>query len=213
MIVQADRETPRALHCSRFAARGGATMSDVALSRAVRIGTPRSGHGGRRRSRNVTSTVPRPVVPIAESPSSQAVAGRVRTSVTCEIHLRLLVADDRAEDVPTTVVYSPADPYAVHATMHVASGPVEWVLSRDLLHDGLSLACGVGDLHVAPGTDDHGVAFVSIELSTPHGHAILLADASELSAFLAGTFRAVPLGCESAHIDIDAALASLVAGD
>lgn len=135
------------------------------------------------------------------------------TSVTCEMHLRLLVAGGDAQVIPTTLVYSPADPYAVHATMTVPDGPVEWILSRDLLHDGLRLPCGVGDLHVAPGMDERGRPFVAIELGSPDGHAVLQADAQELSRFLADTLNAVPLGAESACLDIDAALASLIAED
>lgn len=134
-------------------------------------------------------------------------------SVTCEIVLRLLVAGNGAVAVPTTLVYNPADPYAVHATMHAASGSVEWIFSRDLLHRGLRRPCGVGDVHVAPATGAHRRAVVSIELSTPDGEAVLHADTSDLAAFLTSTFLAVPRGCESAHLDIDAALAFLVAGN
>jgi hypothetical protein len=135
------------------------------------------------------------------------------TSLTRQIHLRLLVAAGGAATVPTTVAYNSADPYAVRATMHTPDGPVEWILSRDLLHDGLQQPSGVGDLQVAPGTDERGRALLSIELNTPDGHAVLQADALEISTFLADTFRAVPLGDESAHLDIDAALALLVAGN
>lgn len=135
------------------------------------------------------------------------------TSVTCEIRMHLLGAGDGAWTVPTTLVYSAADPYAVQATMHIPSGPVDWIFSRELLHGGLRRPCGLGDLHVAPGVDEHSRAFVSIELSTPDGHAALHADAADISAFLAGTFLVVPLGDESAHLDIDAALMFLVAGN
>lgn len=134
------------------------------------------------------------------------------TEVTCEIRMHL-VAGEHTWTVPTTLVYSAADPYAVHAAMEISSGPVGWVFSRELLHDGLQAPSGVGDLHVAPGTDTDGRGFVSIELSTPDGDAVLRADAADISAFLADTFRAVPLGNESAHLDIDAVLAFLVAGD
>jgi sporulation and cell division protein SsgA len=135
------------------------------------------------------------------------------TSVTCEIHLRLLVDADSAETVPTTLAYRPSDPYAVYLTVHTTSGPVEWIFARELLHDGRHRPAGVGDLHVAPGTDENGLAHVSIELRTPDGDAILHADPEDISAFLADTFLAVPPGRESALLDIDAALAILFARD
>lgn len=132
------------------------------------------------------------------------------TSVTCEIRLHLLVSEDDAWAVPTTLSYRPADPYAVHATMNTASESIDWVFSRELLHDGLRHPCGVGDLHVEPGTDDRGRTFVSIDLSAPDGHAVLRADATDLAAFLADTFLAVPLGEESAHLDLEAVLLLLL---
>jgi hypothetical protein len=135
------------------------------------------------------------------------------TSLSRQIQLRLLVAAGDATTVPTTLVYSPADPYAVRAVMHTTDGPIEWIFSRDLLHEGLQRPSGVGDLHVAPGTDERGRTFLSLELSTPDGNAVLHADIAAMSTFLADTFRAVPLGEESAHLDIDAALALLVAGN
>jgi sporulation and cell division protein SsgA len=135
------------------------------------------------------------------------------TSVTCEIHLRLQVAGDDTATVATTLAYRPCDPYAVHATVHSTSGPVEWIFSRELLHAGLHGPCGAGDIHFAPGIDEHGRVFLGIELATPEGDAVLHADAEDIWDFLADTFLAVPLGCESAHLDIDAALAFLLAGD
>lgn len=135
------------------------------------------------------------------------------TSVTCDIHVQLLVAGVGPAAVPTTLVYTAADPYAVQAIMDTQSGTVEWFFSRELLHDGLRGPAGVGDVHVAPDTDEHGRPVVSIELSTADGNAILLADAPAVAAFLADTLRVVPFGHETAHLDIDAALAFLVAGN
>jgi hypothetical protein len=135
------------------------------------------------------------------------------TPVTCEIRMQLLVAGDGVRTVPTTLVYSPADPYALHATMHTASEAIDWVFSRELLHEGLRRPSGLGDLHVAPAVDENGRRVVCIELSTPDGHAVLRADAAEIAGYLTDTFLAVPLGAESAHLDIDAALMLLVAED
>jgi hypothetical protein len=96
--------------------------------------------------------------------------------------------------------------------MHTGAESIDWVFSRELLHGGLRRPCGVGDLHVAPAVDELGLDVVAIELSSPEGHAVLQADAAEIEAFLDETFLAVPLGDESAYLDIDAALMLLVAG-
>ena len=44
----------------------------------------------------------------------------------------------------------------------------------------------------------------------PDGHAVLRADATDLAAFLADTFLAVPLGEESADLDLEAVLLLLL---
>ena len=99
------------------------------------------------------------------------------TSVTCDIHVQLLVAGVGPAAVPTTLVYTAADPYAVQAIMDTESGTVEWFFSRELLHDGLRGPAGVGRTRrprhrrARPARRQHR--------AQPDGNAILLADATD----------------------------------
>ncbi len=58
----------------------------------------------------------------------------MNTTVSCELHLRLVVSSESSLPVPAGLRYDTADPYAVHATFHTgAEETVEWVFARDLL--------------------------------------------------------------------------------
>ena len=50
-----------------------------------------------------------------------------------------------------------------------------------------------------------------LQLSSPDGSALLAADAEGLECFLARTYDAVPLGYEGDHLDVDTAIAELLA--
>jgi hypothetical protein len=69
----------------------------------------------------------------------------------------------------------------------------------------------MGDVRVWPSSET-GVDVVYVSLSSPEGEALLEAPARELSMFLKRTYVAVPAGSESAYLDIDGALANLLAG-
>ncbi len=61
----------------------------------------------------------------------------MNTTVSCELHLRLVVSSESSLPVPAGLRYDTADPYAVHATFHTgAEETVEWVFARDLLAEG-----------------------------------------------------------------------------
>ncbi len=63
----------------------------------------------------------------------------MNTTVSCELHLRLVVSSESSLPVPAGLRYDTADPYAVHATFHTgAEETVEWVFARDLLAEGTS---------------------------------------------------------------------------
>ena len=47
----------------------------------------------------------------------------MNTTVSCELHLRLIVSSESSLPVPAGLRYDTADPYAVHATFHNAFGP------------------------------------------------------------------------------------------
>ncbi len=121
--------------------------------------------------------------------------------------------------------YSGKDPYAVRMAFHVGTDePVEWIVARDLLAAGIESRQGEGDVQVWPSsmscaeTDDldvigpvgTGGKVLNIELSSPFGQAHFEAPAQAMSAFLARTYKIVPAGMESSHIDIETELNDLL---
>src|ERR1044072_6700001 len=75
----------------------------------------------------------------------------MNTTVSCELHLRLVVSSEPPLPPPAGLRYDPADPYAVHATFHTgAEETVEWVFARDLLAEGLHRPTGTGDVRGWP---------------------------------------------------------------
>ena len=131
----------------------------------------------------------------------------MNTTVSCELHLRLVVSSESSLPVPAGLRYDTADPYAVHATFHTgAEETVEWVFARDLLAEGLHRPTGTGDVRVWP-SRSHGQGVVCIALSSPEGEALLEAPARALESFLKRTDAAVPPGTEHRHFDLDTELA------
>ncbi len=109
--------------------------------------------------------------------------------------------------VEALLEYRSSDPYAVQVVFGVDDGPgVPWVFGRELLVEGLTRPAGTGDVQVFPASDG-----VRLDLSSPAGRARLLIDARVLSAFVADTLTAVPLGTESNHLDLDQEVTLLVA--
>lgn len=93
----------------------------------------------------------------------------MNTTVSCELHLRLVVSSESSLPVPAGLRYDTADPYAVHATFHTgAEETVEWVFARDLLAEGLHRPTGTGDVRVWP-SRSQGQGVVCIALSSPEG--------------------------------------------
>lgn len=109
--------------------------------------------------------------------------------------------------------YVSSDPYAVRLAFHPDDSPVRWDFARDLLSDGLLEPVGDGDVHVWSCLDHEGVAVLSVELCSPYGDAmveILLPDAVE---FVDRMHAVVPLGEESARVDVDATIAAIYAAE
>jgi hypothetical protein len=118
---------------------------------------------------------------------------------------------DRGREVPASarLCYDSGNPYEVRLAFHAGLGdPVEWVLARCLLADGLKGPAGAGDVRVWPSA---GGRIVVIGLSSPSGTARFQAPASSIARFLAETFRLVPDGAEPARCDIDAGIARILA--
>lgn len=120
---------------------------------------------------------------------------------------------DGAEALTGTFRYRPSDPWAVTVELNSPSGAaVTWTFARDLLVHGRYEPVGDGDVHVWPCLSADASAVVVIELD-PGEHGVLLeASTRELDAFVDAALAAVPAGCESAHLDIDAALSRLLSG-
>ena len=56
---------------------------------------------------------------------------------------------------------------------------------------------------MAPAIGLSGRSMISIELSSPDGHLVLMARASDIQDFLARTHAVVALGTESDYFDVD----------
>lgn len=132
------------------------------------------------------------------------------TTVRTTLDLRLVLSGDRGLLVPAILHYDAAEPYAVTATFRTADGDITWLFARDLLADGLEHLAGDGDVAVWP-AHTQGVDRVSIALTSPDGQALLEADRPALLGFLHATYQVVPSGQESEHLDVDAAIAALLA--
>ncbi len=141
------------------------------------------------------------------------------TTVSAELGLRLVAAEQAVVPLVASLHYSGSDPYAIRMAFHVGTeDPVEWIFARDLLADGLMTPEGDGDVLIWPsspvigpdGQTDGPLSVLNIKLSSPFGEAHFEAPAGAIANFLDRTFRIVQMGRESQVIDIDAELSSLL---
>jgi len=133
----------------------------------------------------------------------------VPSRVTHEVELQLVVPGDASLPVPARLAYDARDPYAVRATFLAGDDAVEWVFARDLLASGVDRPVGEGDVHVWP----RGAHIVLIALTSPDGRAVLAAPSSEVAGFVDRTYELVAAGDESRHVDVETAIARLLAQD
>jgi hypothetical protein len=133
-------------------------------------------------------------------------------NVSADLDLRLVLGGDRMMTIPATLTYSVREPYAVTAVFRTSDGDVSWLFGRDLLEDGLAAPAGDGDVAVWPSMA-HGRRIVCLSLVSPSGSALLEADHERVRAFLDSSYRAVPRGAETDHLDLDAGLAALLDDD
>ena len=140
-------------------------------------------------------------------------------TVSAELGLRLVAAEQAVVPLGASLHYSGSDPYAIRMAFHVGTeDPVEWIFARDLLADGLMTPEGDGDVLIWPsspvigpdGQTDGPLSVLNIKLSSPFGEAHFEAPAEAIANFLDRTFRIVQMGKESQVIDIDAELNSLL---
>ena len=128
------------------------------------------------------------------------------------VSARFAVANMSSGGAPLHVElsYKAADPYAVTAVFEPAEGyQVSWLLSRDLLAEGLHSHAGEGDIRVAPATPDGEQ--VNILLSSPDGQAWLMAFGKDIADFLEASYALVPAGEEDRRFDWDTELRRLTA--
>jgi hypothetical protein len=123
--------------------------------------------------------------------------------------LEIVDAEGGATTLEADFRYDPADPFAVTAVFKTAAGAVSWTFGRELLVQGTYEPTGDGDVHVWPCLAADGAAVVIVELSSPEGEVLVQASSRDVAAFVGAMLRSVPLGEESALVDIDAELAGI----
>lgn len=105
--------------------------------------------------------------------------------------------------------YDVHDPYAVSLTMITpGSRPVTWTFARELLDGGLGRGFGSGAVIVAPSPDDRELL---IGLHVASDCAVIHLDPAPIRRFLDNTYRAVRPGREHEHVNVDEAVAQLLA--
>lgn len=110
---------------------------------------------------------------------------------------------DLGKLIPAEFTYEPDDPYAVTITL---ADDVKWEFDREILHDGLKIRAGSGDVRIQP---DAGA--VLIELDSAAGSALLDCDRNGLESFLQATYTMVPDGEETTFLDVDACIEQILA--
>ncbi|MFJ6076530.1 SsgA family sporulation/cell division regulator [Streptomyces sp. NPDC093065] len=124
--------------------------------------------------------------------------------------LQLVVAADRSIPVSARFSYLTQDPYSVHVTFYVEGfPPVSWVFARDLLTEGAVRPSGLGDVRIWPERTEHSHC-MWLELTSPHGRALLTMPAETMTPWLARTQLLVPAGSEEAAPDLDGELSRLL---
>jgi len=127
-------------------------------------------------------------------------------SVSHDVLLRCLAPSGRRTTLAATLVYTDADPYAVRVVFHGPHDDVSWLVDRQLLLAGRSVASGQGDVLVRPGD-----GIVEICFRSPDGTLETVLPRPDLDAFLVRTTALVPLGEE--RVDADELLTALLASD
>ena len=144
--------------------------------------------------------------------SDESVLGGTEREVRQELTVSLVLGPERNVPVPALLIYRAEDPYAVHITFHLGQDtPVTWVFARDLLIEGVFRACGHGDVRVWP-TRVEERSVMCLALSSPAGDALVEAPTGVFAAWLERCLRLVPAGREEDALDLDGALAALLAG-
>lgn len=129
-----------------------------------------------------------------------------------------LLAQGAVRPAQAYLEYSQGDPWAVWARFRAgapgdpAAVDFEWAFARDLLSAGLHVESGQGAVRVHPHTLPRRRRVVMIELFTTWGPVGFTTPADGVKRFLKAARALVPPGTEARHLDLDAGIASLLAG-
>ncbi len=143
----------------------------------------------------------------------------ISATVSAELGLRLVAAEQTVVPLVASLHYSASDPYAIRMAFHVGpEEPVEWIFARELLADGMATLEGDGDVQIWPSSPAMGpdgeirgpLSVLNLKLSSPFGEAHFEAPADAISNFLDRTYSIVRMGRERDVIDIDAELNGLL---
>ena len=136
------------------------------------------------------------------------------STISAELGFRLVVPQQTIVPLVASLSYTCEDPYAIRVAFHVGlDEPVEWIFARELLNKGMDAREGHGDVKVWPtseSADGSPALVLNIELASPFGRAHFEAPVAEISDFLQRTYRLVPEGRESEHVDVEAGLTDLL---
>jgi hypothetical protein len=127
--------------------------------------------------------------------------------------IHLLVDEGPSEELAAEFQYDPADPYAVRLVVGARAdeAATTYLFGRELLVLGAVEATGDGDVHIFPGSTEHGDA-VLLEVTTEDDEVVLAARAWEIATFLDKSFELVGVGQEADHCDLDSLIAAVLAG-
>lgn len=129
-----------------------------------------------------------------------------RTTVTVGIPGDLVVP------LAAEFCYDMTDPYAVRLTFSVSgSKPVKWVFARMLLEHGMNRPVGIGSVVVRPAhSRSNRNMRIVLKAITDDGVALIGISALEVAEFLRRSYRLVPAGAESLHVDLDRELEKFI---
>jgi hypothetical protein len=116
------------------------------------------------------------------------------------------IAGHVEEAVEAILTFRAAEPFLVRAKFTLpGANSVDWVLSRDLLREGVALPTGIGDVRLYPG--DQGLL---LELRSNLGRAFLYGPIEPVVDFVQRMYALVPDGAEDQHYSVDAEMQTLV---
>jgi hypothetical protein len=110
-----------------------------------------------------------------------------------------------------TFTYDPARPFDVTLTISANYDSVTWLVSRDILAEGMHGLAGLADVQAYPLGSDLVLVFDGVsEDETQPSTATIAVPAFSVAAFLDRTAMLVPYGQEGQHLDLDRELAELL---